>query len=37
MQTALAEFRAGIYRALWIQGGALVMIMVALFTLFELL
>lgn len=35
MQTAPSEFRADIYRALWIQGGALVMIMVALFTLFR--
>ena len=35
--TAIAEFRADIYRALWIQGGVLVMIMVGLFTLFELL
>ncbi len=34
MQTASAKFRADIYRALWIQGAGLVMIMVALFTLF---
>ena len=37
MQTALAEFRADIYRALSIQGAGLVVIIVALFTLFELL
>ncbi len=29
-----SEFRADIYRALWIQGAVLVTIMVALFTLF---
>ena len=34
MKTASAKFRADIYRALWIQGGVLVTIMVALFTLF---
>ena len=33
--TKIAELRADIYRALWILGGGLVMIMVALFTLFE--
>ncbi len=36
-QTASAKFRADIYRALLIQGGVLVMIMVALFTLFRTL
>lgn len=35
MQTTPSEFRADIYRALWIQGAGLVMIMVALFTLFR--
>ena len=35
VKTKLVELRADIYRALWIQGGALVMIMVALFTLFR--
>lgn len=33
-KSATSEFRADIHRALWIQGGVLVMIMVALFTLF---
>ena len=33
-QTASAKFRADIYRALLIQGGVLVTVMVALFTLF---
>ena len=36
-KTGLLELRADMYRALWMQGGALVMIMVALFTLFRLL
>ena len=31
----LSELRADMYRALWIQGAGLVMIMVALFTLFR--
>ena len=35
LETKLVELRADIYRALWMQGGALVMIMVALFTLFR--
>ena len=35
LEVAIAELRADIYRALWIQGGGLVMIMVALFTLFR--
>ena len=35
LETKLMELRADIYRALWVQGGALVMIMVALFTLFR--
>lgn len=34
LETKLLELRADMYRALWIQGGVLVMIMVALFTLF---
>ena len=33
--SAIDKFRADIYRALWNQGGALVMKMVALFTLFR--
>ena len=34
-KSAISEFRADMYRALWIQGAGLVMIMVALFTLFR--
>ena len=37
LKLAIAKLRADMYRALWIQGAGLVMIMVALFTLFELL
>ena len=37
LETKILELRADMYRALWMQGGALVMIMVALFTLFRLL
>ena len=33
----LAELRADMHRSFWVLGGGLVMIMVALFTLFELL
>ena len=36
-QTAAAKFRADMYRALLIQGGVLVTVMVALFTLFRAL
>ena len=35
VNTKIVELRADIYRALWIQGAGLVMIMVALFTLFR--
>ena len=35
IQTASAKFRADIYRALSIQGAGLVVIMVALFTIFR--
>ena len=35
LETKLVELRADMYRALWIQGAGLVMIMVALFTLFR--
>ena len=34
-KTDLLELRADLYRALWMQGGVLMMIMVALFTLFK--
>lgn len=34
-KVGLSELRADMYRALWIQGAGLVMIMVALFTLFR--
>ena len=34
-KTDLAELRADMYRALWIQGAGFVMIMVGLFTLFR--
>ncbi len=37
VNTKIVELRADIYRALWMQGAGFVMIMVALFTLFELL
>lgn len=37
MKLAIAELRADMHRSFWVLGGALVMIMVALFTLFELL
>ena len=37
LEAKIVELRADMYRALWIQGAGLVMIMVALFTLFELL
>ena len=33
VDAGLAELRADIYRALWIQGGGLVMIMTAFFSL----
>ena len=33
----LSELRADMHRSFWVLGGGLVMIMVALFTLFELL
>ena len=35
LETKIVELRADVYRALWIQGAGLVMIMVALFTLFR--
>jgi len=35
LETKIVELRADMYRALWIQGAGLVMIMVALFTLFR--
>ena len=35
LELAIAKLRADMYRALWIQGAGLVMIMVALFTLFR--
>ena len=33
LETGLAELRADLYRALWIQGAGLVMIMTAFFSL----
>ncbi len=35
LELAIAKLRADMYRALWIQGAGLAMIMVALFTLFR--
>ena len=35
LETKITELRADMYRALWIQGAGLVMIMVVLFTLFR--
>lgn len=35
LELAIAKLRADMYRALWIQGAGLVMIMVGLFTLFR--
>ena len=35
VKVGLLELRADLYRALWIQGAGLVMIMVTLFTLFR--
>ena len=35
LETKLVELRTDIYRALWIQGAGLVMVMVAMFTLFR--
>ena len=37
LETKIVDLRADIYRALWMRGAGLVMIMVALFTLFRTL
>ena len=37
LKLAISELRADMHRSFWVLGGGLVMIMVALFTLFELI